>query len=263
MPTDFWTYAFLCASAFLAGVMNSVAGGGTLLTFPALTGVVSAAVANATSTVALLPGSFAGALGYRKELWECRKFVLRMFAPSLAGGFLGAWLVGRNPDAFATLVPWLILTAAVLFVVQAPLSKWVKKRAAVDGVPPEHHEPSGLTQALVIGFQFLVAVYGGYFGAGIGILMLSALGFMGVGDIHRMNAVKTALAALINGASVVVFVRDDLVNWNYALAMSVAAILGGYSGARVARRLPPSYVRYAVILIGFGLSAFYFIKKYA
>jgi uncharacterized membrane protein YfcA len=263
MPPDLWTYTFLCISAFFAGVMNSVAGGGTLLTFPALTGVISPALANGTSTVALLPGSFAGALGYRKELWECRRFVVRMIVPSLAGGYLGAWLVGKDQDAFATLVPWLILTAAVLFVVQAPLSKWLKARAAADSTPSERHEPSWLVQAAVIGFQFLVAVYGGYFGAGIGILMLSALGFMGVGDIHRMNAVKTFLAASINTAGVIVFVRDKLVNWDYALPMLVAAILGGYAGARVARRLPASYVRYAVIAIGFGLSAYYFIKQYA
>jgi uncharacterized protein len=263
MPADFWTYAFLCISAFLAGVMNSVAGGGTLLTFPALTALVSPAIANGTSTVALLPGSFAGALGYRRELWECRRFVARMIVPSLAGGFLGAWLVGRNQDAFAVLVPWLILTAAVLFVVQAPLSKWVTRRAATEGAQPEHHEPGALTQTLVICFQFLVAVYGGYFGAGIGILMLSALGFMGVGDIHRMNAVKTFLAASINTAGAVVFLRDGLVNWDYAPPMVVSAILGGYAGARVARRLPASYVRYAVIAIGFGLAAYYFVKQYA
>jgi uncharacterized membrane protein YfcA len=263
MPAEFWTYAFLCLCAFFAGVMNSVAGGGTLLTFPALTALVSPAVANGTSTVALLPGSFAGSLGYRKELWESRRFVARMVAPSVVGGFLGAWLVGKDQDAFANLVPWLILTAAVLFVVQAPLSKWVKRRAAEEGAHPDHHEPGLLTQALVIGFQFLVAVYGGYFGAGIGILMLSALGFMGVGDIHRMNAVKTFLAASINAASVVVFVRDGLVRWDYAVAMAAAAIAGGYVGARTARRLPPVYVRAAVVVIGFGLSAYYFLKRYA
>ena len=215
--------------------------------------LVPAAVANATSTVALLPGSFAGALGYRKELWECRRFVARMVGPSIVGGFVGAWLVGRNKELFDVLVPWLILTAAVLFVVQAPLSRWVKARAAKGGAHAERHEPGATTQALVIGFQLLVAIYGGYFGAGIGILMLSALGFMGVGDIHRMNAVKTFLAASINAASVFVFVRDDLVNWRYALMMAVSAVLGGYIGARVARRLPASYVRYAVIVIGFGL----------
>jgi uncharacterized membrane protein YfcA len=111
-------------------------------------------------------------------------------------------------------------------------------------------------------FQFFIAVYGGYFGAGIGILMITTLSFMGVGDIHRVNAVKTFLAAMINGASVVIFVRDGLVNWEYAAAMAGSAVLGGYIGARVARRLPTQYVRYAVIAIGFGLSAYYFIRQY-
>src|SRR5436190_14604666 len=150
MPADFWTYAFLCASAFFAGVMNSVAGGGTLLTFPALTAVISPAMANGTSTIALMPGSIAGAVGYRKELWECRRFVLRMILPSVAGGYLGAWLVGRDQDAFAVLVPWLILTAAVLFVVQARLSKWVKRRATAklaEGGQREHPEPGPDTPA--------------------------------------------------------------------------------------------------------------------
>jgi len=268
MPELDWTLAALCLSAFFAGVMNSVAGGGTLLTFPALLtyfsplmpGASAAAFANGTSTVALFPGSVAGAIGYRKELRECRRFVLRMIGPSILGGFLGAWLVGLDPAAFAVLVPWLILTAAVLFVIQAPISKWVKRRAAAEGEQGEHHEPNWVTQSLVIGFQFLVAVYGGYFGAGIGILMLSALGFMGVGDIHRMNAVKTFLAAGINGASVVVFIQSGFVDWTIAWPMAIAAILGGYTGARVARRLPPVYVRYAVIVIGFSLAAFYFIR---
>jgi uncharacterized membrane protein YfcA len=259
MPDPTWTFAFLCLSAFLAGAMNSVAGGGTLLTFPALTvalapmGTQAAAFANATSTVALLPGSFAGALGYRAELYESRRFVVRMLLPSLVGGYIGAWLVGRNTEGFARLVPWLILTAALLFVIQAPVSRWLKV----------HHpgrEPGPLTQVVLIAFQFCIAVYGGYFGAGIGILMLAALGFMGVGDIHRMNAVKTFLAAMINGASVVVFVRDGLVEWRFAWPMVIAAVLGGYAGARVARRLPAHSVRYAVIVIGFGLAVYYFAR---
>lgn len=262
MQDHLWTYVALCLSAFFAGAMNSIAGGGTLLTFPSLTSVVTAAVANGTSTVALLPGSFAGAFGYRKELRGSRRFVIRMFLPSLAGGFLGAWLVGQAPDAFASLVPWLILTAAVLFVVQAPVSKWLKRRTATTIVGPEQHTPSTFIQAIVIGFQFLIAVYGGYFGAGIGILMLSALGFMGIGDIHRMNAVKTFLAATINAASVVVFLLNDLVNWTYAIPIAVSAIVGGYAGARVARRLPASAVRYAVIAIGFGLASYYFMQRY-
>lgn len=263
-----WTYSALCLTAFLAGALNSIAGGGTLLTFPALMAAfaplgpdAASTMANGTSTVALMPGSLAGAIGFRREVVESRRFIARMFFPSLAGGFLGAWLVGQAPDAFATLVPWLILTAALLFLVQAPLGRWLRQRASAAGKAPDH-EPGGLTQGMVVAFQFLVAVYGGYFGAGIGILMLSALGFMGVGDIHRMNAVKTFLAATINGASVVIFIYDGLVNWNFAIPMMIAAIIGGYVGARVARRLPVHIVRYAVIAIGFGLASFYFIRQY-
>ena len=265
MPPELvWTFLFLAVSAFFAGAMNSIAGGGTLLTFPALMTALAlvvadpdkvAAFANATSTLALLPGSIAGAFGYRKELAPSRGFVLRMLAPSLIGGFLGAWLVGQDTSAFATLVPWLILTAALLFVIQAPISRWMKAHR------PDH-EPGPAVQIGLVFFQFLIAVYGGYFGAGIGILMITALGFMGVGDIHRVNAVKTFLAAMINGASVIVFIHDGLVIWEYAAVMAGSAILGGYLGARVARRLPVQYVRYAVIVIGFGLSAFYFIRQY-
>jgi uncharacterized protein len=252
---DPWTLLILAAAAFLAGVMNSVAGGGTLLTFPALLAVVSPAVANATSTVALMPGSVAGAVAYRAELAPSRRFLARMFLPSLVGGFVGAWLVQVNEKAFGVLVPWLILTAALLFVVQAPLARWLK-------VHRPDHEPGPAGQLVLVGCQFLIAVYGGYFGAGIGILMLTTLGFMGVGDIHRMNAVKTFLAAVINGATVVVFVWAGLVDWVLAAPMVVSAVLGGYAGARVARRLPAAWVRYAVIVIGFGLSAFYFARQY-
>lgn len=253
MTESVGTYLFLCASAFVAGVMNSVAGGGTLLTFPALTGVLPPAFANATSTVALLPGSFAGALGYRKELYESRRFVLRMLAPSLIGGYLGARLVSADKEAFAALVPWLILTAAVLFLIQQPVVKWLRRHR------PDR-EPGTLTQLGLIGFQFLVAVYGGYFGAGIGILMLAALGFLGVGDIHRMNAAKTFLAATINTASVVEFVRAGLVDWHYAWLMALSAIAGGYVGARVALKLPQPVVRWTATAIGFGLAAYYFVK---
>lgn len=248
-----WSYLVLCVCAFFAGAMNSIAGGGTLLTFPALTAVISPAHANATSTLALLPGSFAGAFAYQQELRPSRRFVFRMLAPSILGGLIGAWLVGRYENTFATLVPWLILTAALLFVIQAPVSAWMKKRR------PDH-EPGPATQVGLVLVQFLIALYGGYFGAGIGILMITTLSFMGVGDIHRVNAVKTFLAAMINGASVIVFIPNGLIHWDLAGIMAGSAILGGYIGARVARRLPARYVRYAVIAIGFGLSVYYFAR---
>ncbi len=254
---------FLIASAFAAGVINSVAGGGTLLTFPALVAVLdlthgdqAAAVANATSTVALLPGSFAGAWAYRKEFAQVKAFAVRLLPVSAIGGVLGALLLKLFPKEFGPIVPWLILTAAVLFLLQPPMNKYLAKRreagAAVGG-----------GQAVgVVAFQFLVAVYGGYFGAGIGILMLTALGFMGVASIHHANAVKTLLAGVINAVSVVVFVFGDLIEWSYAAVMAVAAIAGGYAGARVARRLPATYVRWVVIAIGFVLSGYYLWKQF-
>jgi uncharacterized membrane protein YfcA len=256
MTDPFWTAPALFLSAAAAGAMNSVAGGGTLLTFPALTLVVSPAVANATSTVALLPGSLAGALGFRKEVAESRRFVLRMLAPSVAGGLLGAWLVVEDEKAFGHLIPWLILTAALLFLFQPVVAKAVGRHAT------DTHAPGPLLTIGLIGFQFVIAVYGGYFGAGIGILMLTTLGFMGLGSIHKVNGVKTALAATINAASVVVFVGQGTVEWRYAGVMAGGAVLGGYAGARLSRRLPAKWVRAVVIVTALGLSGWYFWKEY-
>jgi uncharacterized protein len=255
-------YVFLCGSAFLAGAINSVAGGGTLLTFPALFhalaghGEMAGVLANGTSTVALMPGSIAGAWGYRRELADKRAVLMRLIWPSLIGGAAGALLVTTLPGKiFNALVPWLILTAALLFSLQKPLQRWIGGR---------HSEgpPAGGTTLMVTGFQLLVALYGGYFGAGIGILMLSSLAFMAVGDIHHMNGIKTVLAAVINGVAVIVFIIQEKVQWNFAAAMAVAAIAGGYLGARIARRMDPTYVRTIVIAIGFGLSAYYFWQQF-
>jgi uncharacterized membrane protein YfcA len=255
-------YLIFCLSAFLAGVLNSIAGGGTLLTFPPLAAILDPALANATSTVALLPGSFAGALGYRRELWECRHFTLKMLVPCLIGGGIGAWLVGYAPDVFAQLVPWLILTAAVLFLLQRPINQWIRKNTKNHGDTNYYTKSNQIKFIAILIFQFSVAVYGGYFGAGIGILMLSSLGYMNIGNIHNMNAVKTFLAASINTASVLIFIWNDMVIWRYAIPMSVAAIMGGYCGARAARLLAPEIVRTLVILIAFGLTIYYFAKHY-
>ena len=249
-------YLVLCGSAFLAGAINAVAGGGTLLTFPALFSVLGNGIlANGTSTVALMPGSIASAWGYRKELADKRAILMPLIWPSLIGGMIGALLVTRFPqEVFNALVPWLILLAALLFLVQRPIQRWM-------GIHLQDAPPTNRTIAMVVGFQFLIAVYGGYFGAGIGILMLSALAFMTAGDIHHINGMKVFLASAINAVAVVVFIAEGQVNWNYGLAMSVAAIAGGYGGARTARRLKPVYVRTIVIAIGFGMSAYYFWQQ--
>lgn len=249
--------ALLLLAALAAGALNSIAGGGTLLTFPSLLAVVPPVVANATSTVALVPGSLAGAWGYRRELEGNRRWLAILTVPSLAGGIVGALLVTRLPEKyFAALVPWLVLTATLLFALQP----WL---ARLTGTGSGQRPPSGAGVAAAAAFQFLVAVYGGYFGAGIGILMLSSLGLLGLGDINRLNALKTFLAAIINGVSIAVFAADGKVHWGYAAVMAVAAVAGGYLGARLARRLNRTAVRWVVIAVGLALSADLFAKRTA
>jgi uncharacterized protein len=258
MSDSVLTYLFLCGSAFLAGAINSIAGGGTLLTFPALFEALNGkgVLANGTSTLALMPGSLAASWGYRKELADKRAMLLHLLAPSIVGGAVGALLATTlDQKIFNALVPWLIFAAALLFTVQRPIQRWL-------GTRTQQGPPTRRAVLMVAGFQFLVAIYGGYFGAGIGILMLSALAFMSVGDIHHMNGMKTVLAALINGVAIVVFIVQGQVRWDYALAMALAAIAGGYLGARVARRLKPAFVRWIVVAIGFGLSIYYFWKQF-
>ena len=262
MPESSVSLALLVASSVAAGAVNALAGGGTLLTFPALTAVMSKVLANGTSTVALLPGSLAGAWGYRGELREVGRWPLYLVVPSLVGGLIGTRLVTRlDPHYFDALVPWLILTATVLFLAQPTLLK-LSLRLRPAG-PPGTHPRSAAAFAVLALAQFVIAVYGGYFGAGIGILMLGALGLMGVGDIHHMNAVKTVLAACINALSVVQFAWDGFVVWPTAAVMAVSAVVGGYLGAHFGRRLPRWAVRWFVIVIGFALAAKYFYEQFA
>jgi uncharacterized membrane protein YfcA len=255
------SWIWLCLSALAAGIVNSLAGGGTLLTFPTLMvalaplGTAEAAVvANATSTVALVPGSLAAAWGYRREVAAARRWLVVLSGPSVLGGIVGSLLVTRlDPRYFSALVPWLLFLAAVIFLADTLLARYRPRDAG-----PRTASPAGVAGLIL--FQFGVAVYGGYFGAGIGILMLSSLAMMGVGDIHRMNALKTLLNGMINGVSVVVFVADKKVDWGCALPMAVCAILGGYLGARAALLVRPKQVRWGVIAIAFGLAIYYFVK---
>jgi uncharacterized membrane protein YfcA len=258
MLDSFVQTAILISCAFLAGMINTVAGGGTLLTFPALLrfGALSTVMANGTSTMALVPGSIAGAWGYRRELVQARPWLLLLLGPSLIGGVLGAALVTRLPETwFAAMVPWLLLTASLLFLAQP----WLVRRFLPHA---KGNFPSPLACAGIVVFQFLVAVYGGYFGAGIGILMISSLGLMGLGDIHRINAIKTILASVINAVSVVVFVIDHKIDYRFGPAMAVGAILGGYMGAVFGRLLPKALIRWFVIVIGLGLAGYYFALQW-
>ena len=253
---NLWQEVVIAAAAFAAGLINSIAGGGTLVSFPALLWVGRDPVlANATSTVALWPASLAGLYGFRRELkGEARTFLL-FAAPSLVGGVLGAVLLLRTPsETFGRLVPFLILFATLLLAAQEPISRRLRVGRE------EGHRPTRAWWTGALAFQFLVGVYGGYFGAGIGILMLAALGLLGFTDIHRMNALKNLLAICINGVAAAYFIASGKVYWADVLLMTFAAIAGGYSGARLAYRLGRRFVRLAVILIGLFMSVSLFVK---
>jgi uncharacterized protein len=253
------TYFWLCLTAAAAGAINAIAGGGTLLTFPALfaalgTSAGASVVANATSTVALVPASLAAIWGYRRELAPVRRWALLLGVPSLIGGVIGSVLVVQWPESFKMAVPWLILTAALLFAVQ-PL---VAHLTGI-GHPRTHISWQAAVGAVVL--QFFISIYGGYFGAGIGILMLTSLAVMGLSDIHEMNALKSVLGTIINGTSVVVFVASGNVHWPFAFAMALAGIAGGYAGARLSRRMNRRVVRWLVVGIGMTLASFYLWRQ--
>ncbi len=253
MTESIWLLLGLCGSAFAAGVINSIAGGGTLLTFPALLAVLSPVGANATSTIAVFPGTMASAWAYRQDVEHPPKLMLWLLGPSAAGGLIGTWIVTTTEERiFASLVPWLILVAVLLFAGQPLVARYLKQHAG---------EASVLTTGRLAGLaaiQFVVGVYGGYFGAGMGIMMLSALAYMGLRDVHEMNTVKTILAGVINLAAAWLFISEGKVHWPYAIPMAVCCAVGGYAGARLALRVPAALVRYVVIGVGVVTVAVYF-----
>jgi uncharacterized membrane protein YfcA len=240
--------------------MNSVAGGGTLLTFPALIAAgLSPLIANATSTVALLPASLSSALGYREELAGSRRWAVGLAVPSLVGGGLGALLLLHTSNAtFNRIVPWLVLGATMLFVLQRPLLRWI--RGGTPMLLTDQDLGARSPAPPMLAAQLLVGVYGGYFGAGIGILMLAALGFMGFSNIHRMNGLKNWGAFCMNLVAAVTFAVSGIVDWPVALSMAVGSIAGGYVGARAAQRVPQGVVRGVVMALGTATGVWLLIR---
>jgi uncharacterized membrane protein YfcA len=257
MECGVWLNLMLFAAAFLAGIVNSMAGGGTLITFPALLSAgLPAVTANATSTVALVPGSLSAFWGYRAEVEGEGRLLAVLAVPSLLGGTLGALAADRVGDSvFAKLAPLLVLGATVLFMAQEPLRRWSHSVSSVD----EGGRPvRGL--GAIAGFQLVVALYGGFFGAGIGILMLAALAVLGLRDIHRMNGLKNLAAVCINGLAALTFAACGRVDWRIASFMIVGGIAGGYTGASVAQRIGQQMVRRVVVLIGLLISLYLFLR---
>jgi uncharacterized membrane protein YfcA len=194
--------------------------------------------------------------GYRDELGGARAWVLRFTLPSVAGGALGAWLLLRTPpDRFARIVPFLVLGATLLFLAQGPLMRRLRERrggpAAAPAVESDGEDPR-VAPLLFIAGQFAIGVYGGYFGAGIGILMLAGLGMMGFTNIHRMNGLKNWGAVCMNVVAAAIFAFSGVVHWPVALTIAVGGLLGGYAGSRVAQRVGQQPVRRAIVFIGFA-----------
>ncbi len=242
--------------AMLGGGLNAVAGGGGFLTFPALVLMgVPPVPANATSIFALWPASLVSAAAYRRDLRPDRLTLLLGLASAI-GGAAGSIALLRTPNAtFRAFIPWLLLAATALFIANAPLMRWLRARGRFTG------DPTPRTLAAIAVAQLAIAFYGGYFGAGIGIFMLTAFGFMGLTNIHAMNGLKTLLASFINGVSVAAFVLAGVILWSQALVMTAGAVIGGYMGATFAQRLDPRAIRTFVGAVGIALTVYFFLNR--
>jgi uncharacterized membrane protein YfcA len=246
---------FLFFAGVLGGALNSVAGGGSFIAFPALlwTGVPPIP-ANATNTIALWTGAAASGGAYRSRLDVPRRVMIPLLAASLIGGLVGALLLLKTPaHTFMRVLPWLTLGATLLFAFGRKLSS---KRGSVIEHATTREALAGATL-----FQFGVAIYGGYFGGGMGIVMLAMLAALGMTDIHAMNALKSVMGFVINGVAVVTFVLAGAVYWRHGTVMILGAIAGGYLGAHYAMKMPQSWIRWFVVVVGAGMTVYFFWKS--
>lgn len=250
------TYGLLFVAAAIGGAINSVAGGGSFVAFPALLFAgVPAVPANATNTIALWPGSVASAVAYRRELRDVRRELVPLGAASLVGGVAGSILLLRTSDhTFVLLIPWLLLFATMLFSFGGVVTR--RLRTGADG-------RTQTSLGIAIAAQLFIGVYGGYFGGGIGIMMLAVLSLLGMTDIHRMNSLKAVLGTLVNGVAVVAFVIAGAVAWAPGGVMIVGGVVGGYAGAAIARQVDPGLVRKLVLAVAWSMTGYFFLRTYA
>jgi hypothetical protein len=247
--------AILIATASMCGgALNAIAGGGSFISFPTLllTGIPPIP-ANATNTIAMWSGAVASGGAYRRQLTIPTRVMAPLVAASVAGGVIGAVLLLKTPaHTFMRLLPWLMLGATLLFAFGKKLSP----------ARPSSVSRHATTRAIAVAtvFELFVAVYGGYFGAGMGFVILAMLALLGMTEIHSMNALKTVLSSTTNGLAVVAFIVARAIYWPQALVMIAGALLGGYFGAHYAQRLPQPWVRAAVILIGAGMTIYFFLR---
>ena len=244
----------LFSTAFIAGGLNAVAGGGSFITFPTLifTGIAPIN-ANATNNTALWIAAIASARAYRQDLNIEKRQLLLLAGTSLVGGIIGSVaLLYTSPDVFKKMLPYLLLSATLIFTFSESLKNWLQLQNKNDA-----SAPPPLFMLLIS--QLLISIYGGFFGAGVGILMLATLTFLGIKSIHSINAFKTLLGSCINGVAIIPFIFANLIAWHQVIIMAVGSSLGGYLCAHFARRLEPSLVRKFVIVVAFGMTTYFFI----
>lgn len=249
--------AWLLTASFLAGALNAVAGGGSFLSFPALLGMgVLPIPANATNTVALWPGQLTSIAGYHDDLSGHLRLLLPVSIFAFVGGLAGAIvLLHTGQTTFLRLVPWLLLVASLLFAGSEPISRWIASRRLKGAAR------GSVGYLLLFAALLLVCFYIGYFGAGAGFLLMSALAIFGIESIRQVNALKVVATTIANGIAVITFAVERQVLWQYCLMMMVTGALGGYLGARCSRRLSPTLMRTLVVIIGLAMSAYFFLRS--
>jgi uncharacterized membrane protein YfcA len=257
-----WHWLWLTVAAFLAGVLNAVAGGGSFLLFPAMLSMKMLPVqANATNTVALWPGQLTSVAAYRDDIRRNFRVAIPMAIAGLIGGTCGAIVLLNTPQmTFLHLVPWLLLVAAVIFALSGPISGWLERRKLQRNLAPptrEVHQPH--MTAVFIG-TVVVCFYIGYFGAGAGFLIITLLSLFGYQDLNEINALKVVSTTMANGIAFVLFVIDGQVVWRYCLLAMITCAIGGYTSASLARKIPQPVLRGTVVMIGLGMAAYFFWK---
>jgi uncharacterized protein len=264
-----WRFPWLIFASFLGGTLNAVAGGGSFLTFPAMLGVGLGPIqANATNTVALWPGQLTSIAGYRDEVRKHPRLAWMMAAAGLAGGSAGAIILLNTPaQIFMNLVPWLLLFAALVFVLSEPVMKQIQRvrgdSAQGNAMDPDSAAGSKRKIWPLVTATTAVCVYLGYFGAGAGFLIISLLSVFGFQDLNEMNAMKVVSTTMANGVACIFFAFSGKVEWRYCLAAMVTCAIGGYLSARVSQRLNPRLLRALVVLVGLGMAAYFFWRNYA
>ncbi len=254
-----WDWLWLLGAGFFGGVLNSIAGGGSFITFPALLMAgVPAISANATNTFASCAGYLSGAYAFKEELRRYHQVLPALIGVSAVGGLMGAWLLLQTPAAvFQEAIPWLLLFATLLFIFGSQLNRLLKQLGR------GHKRMAGAAKAALVLLLLLVCIYGGFFNAGLGIISLSYLALAGYTDINVMNAMKLLISCVVSVIAIVIFVLQDQIAWLEGLLVLTGALVGGYLAARISRLVAAHYIRYFVMVISVLITSYFFMDTYA